>query len=610
MNIDDAIARSFGAFQAGRLDEAWAICSPLAASHADPRVALLAGQIELARGHAEAAVPYLERALAAAPANITVRTKLGFALLGARRYADAERVASIDPAWPLQRIVAFALHRQGHREDARARYEAIVAALPDDFESWNNLGLVRFELGDIDGASDAFEHALALHFDPGFAANLARVLGSAEDHTRRLALTENALERAPDHAGLRLQRALALAATGNFEAADGAFRKLLMEPSAEIVFEYGVFLERMNRRDALADLVQQAEQAKVDGGPVAYIRALLAWRDRRFSDGLEALQAVERSVPEAVVEKLRGDLADALGRTPEAFAAYSRMNMTDARHPMAIRARALDFPREVASMLEAFDRDKYKGEEDAFAERAPIFIFGFPRSGTTLLDTSLRNFASLAVLEEPPMLETIAKDARASDAAATLRQLYFDLAARHDPGIGARTIVDKHPLHSLRAPLIARLFPGAKCLFVERHPLDVVLSCFVTRFQHNKAMVCFQDLATTAKLYDLTMRFWNEVRAIVPLNVHVVGYEDMIADHKGTMRRVTDFLGLIPEEAPDDHLVAAERRLHVATASYAQVTRPIYDSARFRWHRYRKELADIMPIVGPWVDAMGYDGSG
>jgi hypothetical protein len=93
-----------------------------------------------------------------------------------------------------------------------------------------------------------------------------------------------------------------------------------------------------------------------------------------------------------------------------------------------------------------------------------------------------------------------------------LRELYFAVAAEHVPELGDRLLIDKYPLGAIDAALIHRLFPTAKIIFAERHPCDVVLSCFMTRFQPTAALVSFSTLEDSAKLYDRLMSFWSQCR--------------------------------------------------------------------------------------------------
>jgi hypothetical protein len=188
-----------------------------------------------------------------------------------------------------------------------------------------------------------------------------------------------------------------------------------------------------------------------------------------------------------------------------------------------------------------------------------------------------------------------------------LRTAYFNTLRGLRPDLDPRRqIVDKFPLHLARVPLIHRMFPTARFIMVERHPCDVVLSCFMARFQTNRASVHFHDLESAARLYDLAMRVWIHSVERLDLRPHVIRYERMVTDLAGEIRPLLSFLSVPWRDEVLDHQASAKRRIHVPTASYAQVTEPIYQRASGRWERYRAHLDPVLPILAPWAEKMGY----
>jgi hypothetical protein len=250
----------------------------------------------------------------------------------------------------------------------------------------------------------------------------------------------------------------------------------------------------------------------------------------------------------------------------------------------------------------------------AAGRRAPVFLVGFPRSGTTLLDTLLMGHSGVHVLEEEPILQRVGEalgdferlPALEQEEIERLRALYFAELDAFDPDANGKTVIDKLPLNILGAPLIHRLFPEAKLILALRHPCDVVLSCFMQNFDLNDAMANFLDIGDAARLYDLVMTFWTRARALLPLDVHEVRYEALVEDKEREMRALVDFLGLPWEERLLDHEGTALRRGPIVTPSYAQVVQPIYRRAAGRWERYRDQLAPVLPLLAPWAEKMGY----
>ena len=194
-----------------------------------------------------------------------------------------------------------------------------------------------------------------------------------------------------------------------------------------------------------------------------------------------------------------------------------------------------------------------------------------------------------------------------ADEARRLRDYYFRLLDEISPLPPGRTAVDKHPLHMARMPLIHRVFPEAKIIFVERHPCDAVLSCFMANFTLNAAMRSFTRIEEAARTYDAVFDAWTRAEDLLPLRVHRVRYERMVEDLEAEMRPLLDFLGLAWDEKVLDNQAAARERGRVRTASYSQVGEPIYRRAAGRWEGYRDQLAPVLPILAPWAGRMGYE---
>jgi len=85
-----------------------------------------------------------------------------------------------------------------------------------------------------------------------------------------------------------------------------------------------------------------------------------------------------------------------------------------------------------------------------------------------------------------------------------------------------------------------------------------------------------------------------------------VVYERLVEDVAAEVRPLFDFLGLDWHEAALDHRRTALARGLITTASYSQVTEPIYQRAAGRWERYRTHLEPILPALEPWVRKFGY----
>jgi hypothetical protein len=159
----------------------------------------------------------------------------------------------------------------------------------------------------------------------------------------------------------------------------------------------------------------------------------------------------------------------------------------------------------------------------------------------------------------------------------------------------------------IRAPLIQRIFPDAKVILTLRHPCDVVLSCFMQNFKVTEAMASFLDLTNASLTYDRIFGYWAKCTELLPLQVHEVRYEAMVADLEAEVRPLLQFLGLSWNNEILDHQRTAVERGYIRTPSYAQVTERLYERASGRWTRYRSQMEHVLPILAPWAERLGYD---
>ena len=618
----------------------------------------LLGMLCCQAGDWASGIDYLRKAHEAHPADISVATNLVQALLESGSPDEALKactaeLAQVDPSRRLLRLRAYLLQLREDHAAAVEAYETLVAAVPQDMEAWNNLGNSLAQLGDFDGAIAALNRAadLGLRSAParlnlsgalvgaGRSDEALAVLLDAVRHSPRdpKLLTEvaavykqldrnddaiEALERAvpfdPGNSELRIQLAAEQINSWKADEAEANIRDVLArEPHhAEAHTLLGILYEHSNRVADLAAQVMVAEQADLDPGALAFLRALMCRREKRFEAGLAALAEVPADVEPIRCAQLAGQFHDRLGDAEQAFAAFKEMNHQMALDPSDPVGRAASYRAHVErdrALVTADWIGSWRPANPAARRSSPVFLLGFPRSGTTLLDTILMGHPRVRVMEERPVLfrveEMLGGIDRLPDVddaqLARLRDRYFEEAAQYVDLDDDTVLVDKSPLHVNKVPLLHRLFPDAQIILALRHPCDVVLSCFLTNFRLNGAMSNFLDLEGCARLYDLSFGYWGQVRALLPLKVHEVRYEALVADSTAELRPLFEVLNLDWHEDALDHQKTAADRGIISTASYAQVLEPIYDRAAGRWTRYRAQLEPVLPVMQPWVERLG-----
>lgn len=662
--IDDrtaaAVRQAIGEASAGRLGAACEIGERALEQGGDP-IALnaLLGMLRCRAGEFDAALPHLRAAHRERPGDVSIASNLLTALVESGRHEEAlafasPQLAKADRSLTVARYRGYVAQLLGDSAAAAEAYETVLAAAPEDWQSWNNLGNARLLNGEFEGAVAAFRQSLGLN--PELVEtwlNLSRALiksgqlDEAEEQLRSAAgrfpadvqplrdlhelmlrrdrpdevvleVLEQALERAPNDKDLLLaagrQRLFAL----QLEAAERAYRAVLRANphDSDAWIDLANFYEHA-APDKFPELLAEVEQAGVQSPVPEVVRALAHRRSRRYSEGLAALERVPAEFSPWVVEDLRGQFLDKLGDHVAAFAAFSRMNEAVAAEPSQAVARAAHYRSVMRARLDLMT-DAWKASWKASPippERpSPVFLVGFPRSGTTLLDTMLMGHPDVAVMEEKAVLSAASRALGSFEAIASLdgqavrdaQNRYFADAARVGADLARKVLIDKNPLHLMQVPLIHRLFPDARFILALRHPADVILSCYFSNFRLTPSLANFLHLDTASEFYDLAFAMWERSRELMEIDVHTVVYEQLVDDPEAQLRSLAAFLRLEWRDELLDHVGTAASRDLIATASYAQVTEPVYRSSVARWERYRAHLEPVLPVLRPWAEKFGY----
>lgn len=552
----------------------------------------LRGEAADALGNHRLATDAWSRVATAAPGDWRAWANLGNSLAAEERWSEAadalSRAAAINPAeLPIRRNAASALLRADRLADALPHLRTVATTQPDDAESHSLLACTLAALGEHDEAIAEFEAAERVG-----AGTVTTALGMGQSLIAKQRFAE---AEAP------LARAYAL------------------DPvNRSTISAYGLVLERNNKVDEFSALLRGALENGVGKEEMNYLWALLARREGRLEEAHELLlQTAPEDGDPVSWYHLRAKIADGLGNAEEAFEAAAAMNRAALEQAVppndreAWRRQAIDYRREQHALARAITPE--------WAARVPLlkvpsprrvsFLVGFPRSGTTLLDTFLMGHPDVAVLEEEQLVGKAGLGVKVRDlpTASTdfvrkARATYLENLAAKVGSEFAGLSVDKFPLDMAAAPLIQAMFPGAPIIFAQRHPCDVVLSGFMQTF----GMVNFGTVEDAADYYDAMMRTWTAARDAMGLNTHTVVYEELVEDPERVLKEVIAFLGLDWDERLLDHRRTARERGTIATPSYSQVTQPISKSASGRWKRYRKQMEPALPILLPWAERLGY----
>lgn len=549
----------------------------------------------------------------------------------AGRLPEAERIClevlAAEPAHPhALHMLAKLRINAGAREEGRALLERALATGVKHPAIELVYGRLLLDLGRLEEAVPALRRSLALDpRQPGAIALLAKMLNTLGATGDARQLLDNALAAWPEDPHLLPVSAVIHLTQGAFAKAEVDLRRALAAnpSSSEAYANLAAFYEHSNRPEEVQRLLDTAAQQGLANTTSKLVNARLlraqgqAAEARALLAGLQGANDLTPSLQRDLCTEL-GWCADVLGDAPAAMTYFQEANDL----ALTLAAAPLDlpdlFPRHIASLR------KFYSEADVPAGGAPegstpAFLVGFPRSGTTLLDTMLGAHPQLFVMEERPTIQTML-DLYASgglryaeDLAqltpphyAELRAVYRQVA-RAAGWDGSRRLLDKSPWATAHVGFIQQVFPGAPIVFMVRHPCDVVLSCFMNNFEIHSGSVHFVRLESTVAVYCGIMDLWQLYLQRLPLRYLVLRYEDLLGSPEAEMRRLIGFLDLpwVPEVL--DHQAAALRRGYIPTPSYSQVSRPLFHSSRDRWRRYESYLEPYLPRLQPYIRAFGYE---
>jgi Flp pilus assembly protein TadD len=635
----DALA----AFQRGDLKRARELAQKrLAAEPHAPTYQHLMGLIECRMGQLERGVEWLKRASDAEPDNVPYRVMLSRALIDSGHPHEALQVAQppggISPAelalWHVRAEAATAVEAWAQAVGA---WDRVCTVRAGDWLAWSYLGNALGEIGSWPEAAAALERALALNpAEFPLRRNFAGALNNAGRLQQSVEEFRRCIDAAPDDKSLRISLAATLAELGDDrdsrselnkaaelagastgEDGEGLVRVVLKNGSVDIfaLKELADILERTSRVDALRKLIGDAERLGITSEQIGYPAAAAALRRGNAEEAKRLLLAESPNTAPSRWHWLMARIEDALGNSEESFGEAEAMNRS-ARDYYEWRNRGSDQRQALRRLAEAIT-PHWSGQLRTLEiddRGAPTFIVGFPRSGTTLLDTFLRGHPATSVIEELPLVRAAEDELgnmtelpqRSTKELARARDAYFAELDRHEDARASGSLIDKLPLNMLTVPIIHSLFPQARFIFAQRHPCDVVLSCFMQVFVLNFSMASFLDIADAADFYDAAMTVWTRSCAALPIRVHTVVYEELVADPETTLRPTIEFLGLDWQPELLDHRATAKSRGRINTPSYNQVTEPLSKVPSGRWRRYEKQLAPVLPVLLPWAERLGY----
>jgi len=536
-----------------------------------------------------------------------------------------------------------ALRDAGELNEAEEAYRRAVELEPDFFGARMNLGYLQLEYGKYAPARESFLAAHALDpASPEARVYAAQMCVALDDRllAKRLIEPRRSWVGLPDD--LVVEFASLLSLLGATDEGIGVFERLLahdpdnLRAAAQLVVLY----ERNNRLDEARSLLAKLPPAEsVTDAKLRYdvigAQAIFALRETDPEHARELFERLIAAFTDSPDEKFKPWRADDLyfslaqildkqGDIDGAMAALAEAH----RRQMLLSMQALpDLVKPDSTPLvlstKRISAEMYAAWPDYPApstQESPIFVVGFPRSGTTMLEQMLDAHPDLQSMDERSYLQDLIhrmagygydhpSDLGKLSAAQCeeLRQSYWRASADVTPRRNGQRLVDKNPLHMLLLPLIHRLFPNAQIILALRHPCDVILSNYMQNFSAKPFTVLCSSLERLARGYVNAMESWlHHAELLKPRLIHS-RYEDLLDDFSGNIKRIGDFLELddaTPMSRFDQH---ARDKGFISTPSYARVIEPPNKKAVDRWRRYSHYFQPVLPTLRPMIEHWGYD---
>lgn len=579
---------------------------------------------------------------------------------------------------PVLALLGLARQQTGLYVAAAETFAQLSRLRPDVSAYWNNLGVAYRHVGDCAASEQALLKAKALAPDD---AEVHYNLGLLYIQQQRWSVARDvlldAVQLAPSFVEARLEAAHACHVCGNIEGEEAMLEGADHWPPqpAEQALVLASILSVLGRLDTALKVLAHAclpdrSEARAMRLRITAQRVALHERNNQIEEARHELQ----HLPLDTLDALSGDTVDTCA---DVWRAHAVMAMRDRRHEEAaalyrrVLATAKD-PEVVSSAAfglasacdrQAHYRDAWKALEIAHAMQmeiarqtapelsasdgqplpmvtrtvdanthakwkplagpsmlqSPVFVIGFPRSGTTLLEQMLDAHPDFRSMDErgyvyqlierieragqsyPPDLATLTQQE-----ADQLRAVYWELVEHTLPDLGQRRLIDKNPLNMLCLPLILRLFPEARIILCIRHPCDVLLSCSMQAFRSPAFRAMCSSLPRLARGY--TEAFEQCCRHIEVFKPRVLEwrYESVVDDFEGAVTRLGRFLEVADASPFAGFAAHARDKQFIATPSYAQVTQPVNAAAVGRCTHYREQLEPVLPILRPWLERFGY----
>ena len=514
----------------------------------------------------------------------------------------------------------------GKLKEAELSTRKAISINPNFANAHYNLGIILRDFGDLKEAELSTRKAISIN--PNFVNahyTLGLILRDHGDLNGAELSTRKAISLNPDFENAHYNLGTILRDLGDLNGAELSYRKSIkLNPHfKDAYFNLFRHYEEINQLEKLKESLNEFNKIDKIKNELMLFNARLSYRYKEYETAKECIDNISlewikniNSNQNIIFWNYKAFIEDKVGNYDIAFSCFekSQKNLTHERFSKYAYLQYIDSYKN--SILKK--RRKFNHFNDEIEDSNLAFLVGFPRSGTTLLDTILRSHKDIEVIEEKPIISTIEQLIKSKfnikldninylskDNILILRKKYFELLKKYTNN-DSTILIDKLPLNTIALPLINLLFPNAKVIFTHRHPYDTVLSCFQQIFKPNIAMANLISLKSSSIIYDQVMDVWDIYKNNLTFDFITSKYEHLIEDLDSHTLKILKFLGVRWDKNIKNYRKTALERGKINTPSSSQVVQPIYKSSIDKWKNYEKYFEDCHQYLNKWVSYFDY----
>ena len=292
----------------------------------------------------------------------------------------------------------------------------VIVLQPDRYEIYLRLGLASSSLGKLEEAIGYFEKGASINPNSSpIYCNLGNLY--AELNNKNLALKNyfRAVEIDPKNFNANYNLGSYYYKIDDAENAE-KYLNLAINITPNHIYPYNsLFLlyDRSNNYKKLEEILKKAKNFFPENSLINFFEGIVEYRNKNFKIAIDIFLKADLDKKDISRNMLKTNYLaksyDNLGLYQEAYKFFEISNKISEELPKN-DSNKKNFMDSILKRITYFSNINTKSIEKKTHKSKnldPVFLIGFPRSGTTLLDTILRTHNSIEVLEEKPIVDKL-----------------------------------------------------------------------------------------------------------------------------------------------------------------------------------------------------------